>query len=377
MYEGQLFADPISIEEIQRALLLADLSLMMFTLGVWAAHRKYDSVEQPLTQRRELSPVWSKVIGFFCLPVGFIAMFFLKTVGVGPNVDDATTGYIQAVAMWPIGAAGLLIFVHGFRWYLVLSVSLYLSFVVFQGYHRFMFVLPILYLVAVFLQKNRRRWPPVYLVCAMLFLGAVFPHMKQIGAAMQRGEYSNAISLVEESFSEKKDEFGDKVRNDLLDQFAGSLTLIDWNERKFMGSTYISIITLPIPRAIWPSKPGLGDHLREISTPGRNYAKQGRIITYIGESYLNFGYYGIVIIPLIIGYILTRFCLYADSGPTLGIARYAYLILFMTFLQAYRDGLTSLVLFSVVHNMPAALILMIHVVPGLAPMAESRLKAVE
>lgn len=366
MYAGQLFADPINIEEIQRALLMADLSLIMFMLGAWVAHKKHDLAAEVVTQRRALNPAWAMIIGFICLPAGFFALFFVKTIGVGPNVDDATTGYIQAAAMWPIGAAGLLIFVLGFRWYLVLPATLYLSFVVFQGYHRFMFVLPVLYFVAVFSQKKGRRWPPVYLVAPIIFLGAVFPYMKQIGAAVQRGEYANAISLVEDSFFEKKEQFGDEASNDLLDQFAGSLTLIDWNERKFMGSTYLSVLTLPVPRALWPSKPGLGDHLREISTAGRNYAKQGRIITYIGESYLNFGYAGIITIPLILGYILTRFCLYADSGPTLGLARYAYLILFMTFLQAYRDGLTSLVLFSAVHNMPGVFILIIHMIPGVA-----------
>ena len=147
---------------------------------------------------------------------------------------------------------------------------------------------------------------------------------------------------------------------------APSISMQDTNGRKFNGSTYLAIVTLPIPRAWWPSKPGLADHLQEISTSGRNYAVEGRIITYLAEAYLNFGYVGFFLIPAFMGYVFTAFCLWATAGPLLRLSRYVYLVIFMALVQTFRDGLLSIFVFTVVHNMPMLFALILHCVPGFA-----------
>ena len=189
---------------------------------------------------------------------------------------------------------------------------------------------------------------------------------KFIGQAVQAGDYQEAWAQVVESFTFSSREKGESGGEDFLDQYAGALSLADTNGRKFNGSTYLAIVTLPIPRAWWPSKPGLADHLQEISTSGRNYAVEGRIITYLAEAYLNFGYVGFFLIPAFMGYVFTAFCLWATAGPLLRLSRYVYLVVFMVLIQTFRDGLLSIFVFTVVHNMPMLFALILHYVPGFA-----------
>jgi hypothetical protein len=151
---------------------------------------------------------------------------------------------------------------------------------------------------------------------------------------------------------------------EFLDQYAGALTMIDYYGKVYKGSTYLAIVTLPIPRGLWPDKPGLADFLHDISTAGRPYDKEGRIITYIGESYLNFRYPGVVIISFSLGFGLSYWCLVATTGPWLRLNRYLYVTAFMAFIQLFRDGVLSLFLFSVIQNMPALFILAAHLFSG-------------
>jgi hypothetical protein len=106
--------------------------------------------------------------------------------------------------------------------------------------------------------------------------------------------------------------------------------------------------------------------LQEITTSGRNYAEEGRIITYLGESYLNFGYAGLFLIPALMGYLLTVYCLHAVTGPMQRLSRYVYLVIFMALVQTFRDGLLSIFLFTIVHNMPMLFALICHTIPGFA-----------
>ena len=122
---------------------------------------------------------------------------------------------------------------------------------------------------------------------------------------------------------------------------------------------------MPIPRAWWKNKPGLADHLAEISISSRNYAGEGRIITYLGESYLNFGYAGLFAIPALMGYLLTAYCLKA-AGPMQRLNRYVYLVFFMALVQTFRDGVLSIFVFTFVHNMPLLFTVILHNIPGFA-----------
>jgi hypothetical protein len=373
MYTGQANAEAITPDEISRAMLWADMGLIIFAAAAWWAHQMFEARAHQPIERKVLNPNIAKFIGVTCLPIGAYFFYTLKSGALTLSTESAASGYIQATTMWPIGVIGLLIFTFGFRWHLVLLAAFFLGTVALQGYHRFMLVLPLLYLTAVYLQGQRRRWPTLLIVVGGIFVGLVFPRLKYIGQALQYGDTTEAIAQFSQSFVKNKQSFTEsEAGEDFLDQFAGGLTLTDFNERKFWGSTYLAIITLPVPRAWWPNKPGLADHLQEISTSGRQYNIEGRIITYLGESYLNFGYAGLILIPALLGYLLTAACLQATSGPMLRLGRYIYLVFFMALVQTFRDGVLSIFVFTVVHNMPMLFTWILHSVPGLADKSMDR-----
>jgi hypothetical protein len=367
MYTGQANAEAITPDEIIRAMLWADAALIFFVGASWWAHLVFEAKSAQPIERRVLNPNIAKAIGLLCLPLGAYFFYVVKTTGFVLSTDSASAGYIQAISMWPIGVIGLLMFTFGFRWYLLALAAFFLGVVALQGYHRFMLVLPLLYFTALYLQTRRRHWPTIPLFIAAFFVGLIFPRLKYIGQALQYGDTQEAIAQFSQVFVQDKKSYTDfAATEDFLDQFAGSLSLVDSNDRKFWGSTYLAIVTLPVPRAWWPDKPGLADHLQEISTSGRRYDVEGRIITYLGEGYLNFGYAGLMLIPAFMGYILTAACLRATAGPMQRLARYIYLVFFMALVQTFRDGLLSIFVFTVVHNMPMLFTWILHMIPGFA-----------
>ena len=364
---GQANTEPITVDEINRALLWADVTLIVFVFACWLAHLHFESLSARPVVRRVMNPKIARVMGILCLPLGTFFLFGIKTDTLNITADSASVNYVQSIAMWPIGVAGLLVFVFGFRWYLVALIAGLLGVVALQGYHRFMLVLPLLFFTAYYLQSTRRRWPTWPILVVAVLVALIFPRLKYIGQALENGDTQEAISqLIQAYGKDDKSATAFETSEEFLDQYAGALSLIDSNDRKFWGSTYLAIITLPIPRALWPNKPGLADHLQEISTSGRNYTLEGRIITYLGESYLNFGYAGLFVIPALMGYLLTAYCLRATAGPMLRLSRYIYLVVFMALVQTFRDGLLSIFVFTIVHNMPMMFTWILHSVPGFA-----------
>ena len=367
MYTGQVNAEAITPEEIIRAMLWADAALLLFVAASWWAHQVFESKSDQPVERRVLNLNIAKAIGLLCLPLGAYFFYVVKTTGLALSIDSAAAGYIQAISMWPIGVLGLLIFAFGFRLHLLALTAVFLGAVALQGYHRFMLILPLLYFAALYLQTQRRRWPNVLIIVGALFVGLIFPRLKYIGQALQYGDTQEALAQFGQAFVKDNQSYVETLAGeDFLDQFAGGLSLVDGNDRKFMGSTYLAIITLPIPRAWWPNKPGLADHMQEISTSGRRYDVEGRIMTYLGEAYANFGYAGLILIPALLGYLLTAACLRATTGPMLRLGRYLYLVFFMALIQTFRDGLLSIFVFTFVHNMPMLFTWILHSIPGFA-----------
>jgi hypothetical protein len=366
MYTGQANAEAITVEEINRALLWADFALAVFAFASFWAHLRFDAkAEQPVV-RRVMNPNIARTIGLLCLPIGAYFFYGIKSATLDLSVSSASAGYVQVMAMWPMGVLGLLVFAFGFRWYLVALIAFFLGVVALQGYHRFMLILPLLFFAAYYLQTVRRRWPTFPIIIGAVLVALVFPRLKYIGQAVQYGDTQEAFAQLGQSFTFNSKDKEISTSEEFLDQYAGSLTLADFNDRKFWGSTYLAIITLPIPRAWWPNKPGLADHVQEISTSGRRYDVEGRITTYLGESYLNFGYAGFFFIPALMGYVFTAYFLQSATGPMQRLSRYVYLVIFMALVQTFRDGLLSIFVFTIVHNMPMLFAVIGHMIPGFA-----------
>lgn len=353
----------ITVDELSRAMLWADVALVMFCLGAAIAQfQPYKHQFEPIS-RKPLSRKVVLSVTAVCFPLGILAF---TTSRSGYEVVNwvAQSSYYSTMTMWPIACLWCLVFLLGFRWYLLIPIAGYLIIVGLQGYHRVMLILPLIFFTAYYLQANRRKWPGAVLLTAGLLLFMIFPSLKFVGRAYQSGDLGQMTQLILDSFVETEESKLNKSGEHFLDQYAGGLTMVDEAGMRYRGSIYLALITLPVPRALWAGKPGLADHLIDVSTSQRPYDKEGRIITYVGEAYFNFGYAGFFFVPLVAGYGLSFWCVAATAGPLRRFNRFLYTVFCIAFIQVYRDGLSSLILFTVVHHLPIMFIWIIHYLPG-------------
>ncbi len=363
MYAENPAADIIKSDEIIKGLLIADLAIIAFALGSYIAQKVYfKNVSRPVG-RTNINKTIILLVCLVCLPPGIFVLLQAKT-GMTSQFFSQSSLY-QVLALWPISCLYILVFTYGWRWWTSLSVFLYLSLVALQGYHRTMLILPIIFFIVLFLLKTRRRWLGVGMLLPMLFLFIIFGRLKYIGRAFQNKDYSEMMFQVSQSF--KPSVVGDEQGSEqFLDQYCGFISMTDTAQKVGYGSNYLAILVLPIPRDIWSNKPGQADHIAEVSTPTRQYDREGRIITYIGEAYYNFRYLGVFFIAGFFGYFLTRWCLGSVIGPYRRLGVVAYALFFTTLVQFYRDGASAIVIFGIAQQIPFITIVVLHKALGSA-----------
>ena len=357
MYAENPAADIIKSDEIIKGLLIADLAIIAFALGSYIAQKIYFKNVSRSIGKTNINKTIILLVCLVCLPPGIFVLLQAKTAMTTAFFSQSS--YYQVLALWPISCLYILVFTYGWRWWTNLSVFLYLSLVALQGYHRTMLILPIVFFTVVLLLKNRRRWLGLGAILPLLFLFIIFGRLKYIGRAFQNQDYSEMWLQFSESFkpSAASDE---QSSEQFLDQYCGFISMTDTAQKVGYGSNYAAILLLPIPRDIWPSKPGQADHIAEVSTPTRQYDREGRIITYIGEAYYNFRYLGVFFIAGFFGYFLTRWCLRSVIGPFKRLEVVAYALFFTTLIQFYRDGVSSIVIFGIAHQIPFITIFVLH-----------------
>jgi hypothetical protein len=237
-----------------------------------------------------------------------------------------------------------------------------------QGFHRFRAIIPLILVLQIFLDRRQKKWPPAYIMGVIVVGMLVFYPMKTIGRMAQEGA---TVSEISESSTEilRDVAAGQNGDQTVLDQMASSLTLIDRAGKLYYGSTYLALLTSPIPRQWWPDKPGLADYQKDFSTPSRPMGELGMIMTFVGELYLNFGYFGVVFMTYLTGYLLARVYFRAYRGSYLSVLRFGYLLVTCNLVLVYRDGLMSLFVFTVVNMMPLSIIVFLHVIKPVRPKA--------
>jgi hypothetical protein len=352
--------EPITIAEISRGLFYADLALISFALGIFWIGRRFTSPGS-VSQTVAFTPINVPILHFIsaaCILIGSVTFFLVR----GGRVDlsgFALANYLGVSTMWPITGLIIVYYLTRILWIVIIPAALYLSVVALQGYHRFMLVLPILSLIAVYLIKEKRKWPPVYILLLIAPILLVFPFLKGIGKSVIDGDIAFAREQAAVAFSMNRAS-ALQDSSGFLDQMAGFLTLCDRHPRYEYGITYLRILTLPIPRTWWPGKPGMADHLIERSTPSRPYGKEGRVTTHVGQAYVNFGTLGVIAMPFIFGSFLGWFYETITRAPYHSLGVLMYIFLSSSFIQAYRDGFNSVILFGLVFNMPLIFIWFAH-----------------
>ena len=365
---GGIF-EPVREAELARAAFLADAVLVIMTIA-WIRAAVVDSKKQDRQSPSDrfapanlsLSHIWRVVVIAF--PIGIVGLAIVGNVpGIEkPEIDLGVwreSSWISITMTWTGLALLALIYWYGFRWWLVTPMTVYLFIMAIQGYHRFRVIIPLILMLQIYLDRRQRKWPPTIILVPAIVAMLLFYPMKTIGRMAQEG---SSLTEISESSSEilRETMSGEHADQQVLDQFASALTLIDHADRLYYGTTYLALLTSPIPKQWWPDKPGLAEYIRDYSTPSRPMFELGMITTFIGEFYLNFGYLGIVVMGYLTAYWLARIYFQAYRSNYFSVLRLSYLIIACNLIQIYRDGLISLFIFTLVNMMPLTAILILH-----------------
>lgn len=358
--------EPVMPDEIVRAALYADIAFWAVTV-TWilldAVPRK-KTEENPnamLLEPRLLRPILA--VAFLMGLVGLRVAASIPGVspyeGFDPNSPWSTSSYLIILPSW-FGLAVLgHIYYYGFRRATTVLLAGYLLLMSIQGGMRSRVIIGAILAVQIWVEQQGRRWPSKRLLAVLAVAALAFFPMKVVGQLVQRGGTSAEVSeAVSDSMSDAS--AGAAPDQMFLDEFASALTLIDRQNHKYMGSLYLPILTLPIPRALWPEKPGLAGFVTDISSSHRPMATNGMITTYLGEAYANFGVVGIFLVPPILAVALAWLYRKAYLVPRTSLLRFTYVLVSVNLIQVYRDGLLSIVVFTMVNMMPLAVIVIAH-----------------
>jgi hypothetical protein len=357
---------PVSEAEIAWAVNLADLALITMT-AAWIKvgaddRRKYgipagNTLPDPNGAMLSEKVIW--IVGGIAAPIGLVALYYFgNTLTVGTygayKVDLGewnSSSWIMITQSWAGLVLLCLIYYYGFRKMFVVPMCAYLLLMAVQGYNRFRVLLPLIYLLLVWLSRRGRKWPPLWMGGAGLAVLLVFYPLKTIGTMVQTGKPVSDIAEVTANMLEDVTggHSGDQV---VLDEFASTVSLVDNSDRYYYGTLYYPLLTLPVPRQWWPNKPPLNLYQHELSSPSRPMALAGMVATLHGESYANLGVLGIIIISYVSAYYLGWFYFAALRKSYFSVYRFTYVMVACNLIQVFRDGLISLVMFTLVNMMP-------------------------
>jgi hypothetical protein len=361
---GGIF-EPVTEVEIGRAVFLADIVLVIMTIA-WIRASLVDAKQPQFDNSQSmtlsLKHIWR--VAVIAFPIGVIGLALVGSVPLidKPEVDLGEwreSSWLAITTTWAGLALLALIYWYGFRWWLITPMGLYLFLMMIQGFHRFRAIIPLILLLQIYLDRKQKRWPPLVATIPIIFAMLLFYPMKTIGRMTQEG--ASIVEITQSSSEIISDVMaGQNGDQTILDQLACTLTLIDRSDKLYYGTTYLALVTSPVPRQWWPDKPGLADYMKDFSTPSRPMAEMGMIITFIGEFYMNFGYIGIAIMSCLTAYWLARIYFRSYRSNYFSVLRFVYLMLACNFIQVYRDGMASLFVFTVVNMMPLTVIVILH-----------------
>jgi oligosaccharide repeat unit polymerase len=361
--------EPVTPSELARAASMADMILIVMTIA-WVRASIVDAKRQSKNSQHNntppvtlsLSHIWRVVIIAF--PIGMLGLMLLGNVpGIEkPQIDLGEwqeSSWIGITMSWAGLALLALIYWYGFRWWIVTPMIIDLLIMAIQGYHRFRVIIPLILMLQIYLDRRQKKWPSAIVLIPIIVAVLLFFPMKTIGKMAQSGA---TFTEIRESSSEiiRDAMSGQAADQSVLDQLASTLTLVDRAGKTYYGSTYLALLTSPIPRQLWPEKPGLAEYVWEYSTPSRPMAEVGMITTLTGELYLNFGYIGMILVSYLTAYGLASVYFRAYRSNYFSVLRFGYLLVACNLIQVYRDGLMSLLIFTVVNMMPLATIVILH-----------------
>ena len=358
----------VSHAEIQRASLVALATLITMT-GVWIyltsrSTLRSQSPKSPLVYRPFSKRLMWLVVSF-TLPAGLIALILLRVPILFGSGDVFLGGwtnssYLISIYQWFGVSLLALFYYYGVRPILVLPLIVYLIVGVLSFSARVMVVVPVLFVLFSYLRRNRLRWRRPGFILAVLATILVFIPGKGLGSLLRRGDFVGARELLVGGLSSLQT--GTNIDSTFMDMMAVTMTQVDERGRFYYGGTYSPLLVLPIPRALWPDKPGQSDWRKMIQTPWRPTGQIGAIATVIGEAYANFGYPGIIAYAVILAFLLNSFYGWVLRAPYYSLVNFWSLCIYAILIQVFRDGLISFVVYHFTILLPLTLIILLHLI---------------
>ena len=365
--------EPVKLEEVLRATRAFDLALIAVTV-LWlylaAEERRLAGRSMYVVSGfggQTLSPKLVQLTAIVSVIVGLIALRYLQF----SDVDTLTASrdalgewnrstWVSMTKSWALQGTLMLHYLVGFPPVrTAITVGLFVMTALSSA--RYTLVVWGIFTCFIVLSRRHRRWPSVPQVLALAAIGVVWFPLKIIRASFWAGEdaegiLKNAMTYTTTVLS-PGGSGGDTV---FLDQAAVVMTLVDQHGSYFYGRTFAPLLVMAIPKPWWPDKPAVNQYVRDISTPTRPIGTVGMIATIVGEGYANFGWVGVVIYPLLAAYAYGKFYFCAMRLPHNSVLRFGYLVAASMLIQVFRDGLTSVVLFTFVGAMPMTFVLYLH-----------------
>ena len=229
---------PVSEAEIAWALTLADMGLISMTVAwVQAAavdRRKHDHHGGAPAIHSDAAVLSERVIWMvsaIAAPIGIVALILFGNTGsAGVYKIDLGDWNSSSWTMVTQSWAGLvllaLIYYYGFRKWLMVPMCAYLLVMAVQGFNRFRVIVPLLYLLLVYLWRRGRKWPPTWMVAAAIVMLLAFFPLKTIGNMVQKGEPVSDIAdvannmIADVSAGHSEDQM-------VMDEFASTVSLVD------------------------------------------------------------------------------------------------------------------------------------------------------
>lgn len=356
---------PVTHAEIQRASWVALAGLITMTL-VWLYLANRVNRLPHYANNARYRPFSQRILWMVCaitLPVGLVALVVLR----GPILAGGSTvslegwsssSYLISMYQWFGISLLALIFYYGPRRILLFFFVFYLAIVLLIAPSRMMVIIPGLFVAFTYLRRNNIRWLNWRLIIPVLIFSLLFISGKEFGPLLRQGDWSGAWDLMTGRIVQMQiGEHGDAM---FMDQMAIALSQVDERGQFYYGGTYANILLLPIPRPLWPDKPGQADWQKELQTPGRPTGDMGAIVTAFGEAYANFGYAGIVLYSIILAVLLYMLYVWMLRAPYYSLVNFWSLCIYAILLQVFRDGLISFVTFQVSIFMPLTMITLLH-----------------
>ena len=314
---------PITLTELTRGALMFDLVLAVMTtawLIISAADFKRNG---PLpAPGHEKAPNLSKhyMVGFAVLMIPLTLFSLLKGGGGAAQgaegvASDITGTFTNWIPLWLMP----LFYWYGPRkWVVAAIVAMDALCEHLMGDTRWLLLLPTIFFCFAYLSRTGRKWPSRQVAIILAVAGVLWLPGKQISHILQGGgslaQAAQAVPEVWESSATK----ADHPDTDFLDMAAMTVSLVDEKGQFYYGNTFWPALYNFIPRAIWPDKPQVAQWEKDVSTKNRPMATYGMTASLMGASYVDFGYYGVVIIPFL-------FAFFSRLGLLSGIPLYPLL----------------------------------------------------